>query len=51
MTIKEFNETTTAFIRNMPIGLWRKFRSKCELLGITSAQGAIEALRDWIDKE
>jgi len=51
MTLKEFQETTVATIRNMPIGLWRRFMGKCKTNGLTAAQGAIEAFNDWLEKE
>jgi hypothetical protein len=45
--IKLQNQT----LANIPIILWRRFKSRCVDKGITLPQGFIEAANDWLEKD
>jgi hypothetical protein len=36
--------------RDMPPLLWAIYAERCKALNLTATQGAIEALREWIDR-
>jgi hypothetical protein len=37
-------------VRQMPIDLWRLFKSRVDLEGLTVEDSVIEAIEDWIKK-
>lgn len=51
MTLKETKTEQNQTLSNVPLGLWRRFKSKCAVKGITMTQGFIEAANEWLSKE
>ena len=48
--VNEEKELQNQTLANVPIGIWRRFKSKCAEKGITMTQGFIEAADMWLAK-
>ena len=51
MTVKDLKQEQNQTLANVPLGIWRKFKSKCAEKGITMTAGFLEAVTAWLDKE
>lgn len=51
MTLKETKTEQNQTLANVPLDIWRKFKSKCATEGITMTAGFIEAVTLWMNKE
>ena len=50
MTAKDIKQEQNQTLANVPLGIWRKFKSRCAEKGITMTAGFIEAVTVWLDK-
>ena len=51
MTFKETKTEQNQTLANVPLGIWRKFKSRCAGKGITMTAGFVEAVTLWMNKE
>ena len=50
MTAKDVKKEQNQTLANVPLGIWRKFKSKCAEKGITMTAGFVEAVTEWMAK-
>ncbi len=51
MTYRETKTEQNQTLSMVPLGIWRKFKSRCAEKGITMTTGFIEAVTLWMNKE
>ncbi|MCK5611934.1 hypothetical protein KAR91_59240 [Candidatus Pacearchaeota archaeon] len=49
MILKEVKTEQNQTLSMVPLGIWRKFKSKCAEKGITMTAGFIEAVTKWME--
>jgi hypothetical protein len=51
MSIEDLKTEQNQTLSMVPLGIWRKFKSRCAEKGITMTAGFVEAVTLWMNKE